>query len=54
MIINKKGGRNISSKLIVRQAKKLKIKKHMKLSQEAIKKLIATAWKNHKTNKKRK
>ena len=37
MIIQKKGGRKVSSKLIVRQAKKLKIRYHMKLLQDAIK-----------------
>ena len=53
LIINKKGGRKVSSKLIVRQAKRLKIDKHIKLSKEAARRLRAVAWKKYKTNKKR-
>ena len=53
MIINKKGGSKISSKLIVRQAKKNKNKKPYETFARSNKKLRATAWKKYKTNKTR-
>ena len=48
MMINKKGGQKISSKLITRNARSLNIKNHMELLKESTIQLRATAWRKYK------
>ena len=48
MLIHRKGGRRVSSKLIERQARSLKILDYQKLSRDALLRLRATSWTHYK------
>ena len=51
LLIQRQGGGRVSRKLIRQQAKSLQISEYHKLSQEAIKRMWASAWSKYKTAK---
>ena len=51
MIIAKKSGKKVSTRLIARHAHSISISNYMSHSVDALKKLRASAWKNYRANK---